>query len=113
MASPSMELPNTARRGAGPARWHCRGLLPLRSGIAGRAAATERHGRLGTREVLIPLVYWHESYTAGLRDRLAGRAIPLPAGTFRERNARMVVAAAAIPTAELLRRWPANRRRLA
>lgn len=61
----------------------------------------------GPREVLVHLVFWHETFVATIQALLDGREPSLPAGTFAELNAAAVRANAAVPVDNLVQRFRA------
>lgn len=69
-------------------------------------------GEWGPREVLVHLVYWHETHAATIEALLQGEEPVLPVGTYAELNARAVRANANEPVARLIERLRAAQRRL-
>ncbi|HEY8415845.1 MAG TPA: DinB family protein [Thermaerobacter sp.] len=59
----------------------------------------------GPREVLVHLVFWHETFVAALEALLDQREPRLPRGTFAELNAAAVKANAGVAVPELIRRF--------
>lgn len=66
----------------------------------------------GPREVLVHLVFWHETYVSTIEALIAGRTPDLPEGTFAELNAQAVRQNAEVPIARLLERFRKAQSRL-
>ncbi len=64
-------------------------------------------GAWGPREVLVHLIFWHESHVEQTEALLTGSPFTPPAGCFADLNARAIAAAQGIPVNELLRRFRA------
>lgn len=68
--------------------------------------------RWGPREVLVHLVFWHETFVRTIESVLGGQEPPLPKGTFAELNARAVRENAGVPIARPILRFHAAQSRL-
>lgn len=67
----------------------------------------------GPREVLVHLVFWHETFVATIAALLDQREAQLPRGTFAELNAAAVKANAGATISELIQRFRGAQARLA
>lgn len=66
----------------------------------------------GPREVLVHLVFWHETFVSTIQALLDRREPNLPRGTFAELNAAAIRANAAVPIPDLIERFRAAQARL-
>lgn len=66
----------------------------------------------GPREVLVHLVFWHETFVATIEALLDKREPELPRGTFAELNAAAVKANGGVAIPELIARFRAAQARL-
>ncbi|WP_324716669.1 DinB family protein [Carboxydochorda subterranea] len=80
--------------------------------ITGLPESFLQPGEWGPREVLVHLVFWHETHAATIGALLRGEEPALPVGTFAQLNARAVRANADQPITRLIERLEAAQREL-